>query len=97
MVMSTLRLLLVVLAIHFPSPRFSAEPAPASSSVLTPEQAQRALDLLQNDQKRGELITTLQAIVKAAPPPSQLPPDSLGAQLLVQVSGWLRATSDQLE
>lgn len=102
MLMSTVRFLLLLLTVSFSSPCLAAEPthpAPVETNALTPEQAQHALDFIQNDQKRSELIETLQTIAKATPPApsSQLPPDSLGAQLLMQVSGWLRETSDQLE
>ncbi len=69
----------------------NAPPQPASS--LTPEQAQQALEVLQNDNERSRLIQTLQVIAKAsAPVPSPSPSqalepsaDNLGAQLLIQI------------
>jgi len=68
--------------------------------MLTPEQARRALETLQDDNKRAQMIETLRAIAnasraQAAPPPpeSQAPPhgipltaDSLGTQLLLTIS-----------
>ncbi len=73
--------------------------AAANPGELTPAEAQRALELLQDPHKRAQLIETLQAIAKAAPPPFGKPaappapavalaPDSLGAQLLSQLSSW---------
>ena len=79
-----------------------AEPnAPAASGpvALSPGQARRALDTLQDDQKRAQMIDTLRAIANAssaapqlAPPapeqksPIPLSADGLGAQLLLTVS-----------
>ena len=60
----------------------------------TQAEAQRALEVLEDPQKRAQLIETLRAIVKAKPPPDSaaaptaLEPNSLGAQLLAQLSGW---------
>jgi moderate conductance mechanosensitive channel len=97
--------LLVAIAVSICLPCAAAEPArqkqaQAERNALTPEEAKRALDLIQNDQKRAELIATLQAIAKAAPSPAettgQVPPENLGAQLLMQVSGWIRGASDQI-
>lgn len=68
------------------------------SDTLTPEQANRALDTLQDDTKRAQMIDTLRAIAKAAPQAQAAPSapdphhaipltaDSLGAQLLLTVS-----------
>ncbi len=90
----------------------------ASGEALTPEQARRALETLQDDAKRAQMIDTLRAIAKAAPPPASAPAgaavvapdaaappakpaaaadkpaltldaDSLGAQLLLTISGWI--------
>ncbi|WP_456750844.1 MULTISPECIES: mechanosensitive ion channel family protein [unclassified Bradyrhizobium] len=99
--------ILLVLAL-FVSPALAqpgAKPAPPQSGTsdnLTPEQAKRALETLQDDKKRGEIINTLRAIANASPqaaaqpaaaepPPEQHSPipltaDSLGAQLLLMVS-----------
>ena len=46
-----------------PPPRAAAAAAP-----LPPAQAQQALDVLRDDKRRAELIATLDAIAKAAPP-----------------------------
>ena len=100
----------------------------ASSEALTPEQARRALETLQDDAKRAQMIETLRAIAKTTPAndktaltsaktaPANTPPaaasdaakpdakpdaaaekpalptlnaDSLGAQLLLTISGWV--------
>jgi small-conductance mechanosensitive channel len=84
--------------------RSQAPPVP-QANALTPEQARRALELLQDDAKRGQIIDALRAIGEAAPaaqtppvPPGQQPAapltsDSLGAQLLQQVSEQLGEVS----
>lgn len=80
----------------------NAKPAPppantqaTTTDALTPEQAKRALETLQDDKKRGEIIDTLRAIANASPQAAQAVPeqspipltaDSLGAQLLLMVS-----------
>ena len=76
--------------------------------ALTPDQARRALDTLQDDQKRAQMIETLRAIANASPqdqtaPPAPekksaipLPADSLGAQLLVTVSDQVGETSREI-
>ncbi len=80
-------------------------PAPPAAATLAPAQARQALDVLKDDKRRAELVTTLEAIAAAggspAPPagkatdtpsPAQpttklpLEPDSLGAELISQVS-----------
>ncbi|MCK1711095.1 MULTISPECIES: mechanosensitive ion channel domain-containing protein [unclassified Bradyrhizobium] len=74
-------------------------PAPPTSraTALSPDEAKRALETLQDDQKRAQMIDTLRAIANAsgqpqpAPPPEQKSPiplsaDGLGAQLLLTVS-----------
>ncbi|SNT50346.1 Small-conductance mechanosensitive channel [Tardiphaga sp. OK246] len=71
-----------------------APPAPAVST-LSPDQAKAALDTLQDDVKRKEMIHTLRAIAAATPaspekkPAIPLDADSLGAQLLVTISDQL--------
>ncbi len=91
--------LFVVPALAQPPPAAGAAAA-STSDALTPEQARRALETLQDDQKRGEIINTLRAIANAspsgaaapaAPAPEQNSPiplsaDGLGAQLLLMVS-----------
>ena len=63
--------------------------------MLTPDQAKRALDTLQDDTKRAQMIDTLRAIASASPqaqaaaepqPAIPLTADSLGAQFLLTVS-----------
>ncbi|OIM89328.1 hypothetical protein BLN97_39930 [Bradyrhizobium elkanii] len=99
-----LRLALLLVVTLFVSPAFAqpaakpAPPQPVTSDALTPEQAKRALDTLQDDKKRGEIINTLRAIANASPQaaaaepapeqhsPIPLTADSLGAQLLLMVS-----------
>src|SRR6202158_3211511 len=76
----------------------AAASATNKADVLTPDQAKRALDTLQDDKKRAQLIDTLRAIANASPQAQAAPPapgpqpaipltaDSLGAQLLLTVS-----------
>lgn len=73
-------------------------PAPPTNgaTTLSPDEARRALETLQDDQKRAQMIDTLRAIANAsgqqpASPPGQKSPiplsaDGLGAQLLLTVS-----------
>nr|WP_284266472.1 mechanosensitive ion channel domain-containing protein [Bradyrhizobium iriomotense] len=84
-------------------------PATGSAATLSPEQARRALDTLQDDQKRAQMIDTLRAIAtvssaepQAAPPaaeqksPASLSADGLGAQLLLTVSEEIGEISRQV-
>jgi small-conductance mechanosensitive channel len=72
----------------------SAQTAPAGGP--TQVEARRALEVLEDPQKRAQFIDTLRAIAKAPPPAPEaaaqpslaLEPNSLGAQLLSQLSGW---------
>jgi small-conductance mechanosensitive channel len=78
-----------------PAPPAAAS-TPANATALTPDQAKRALDTLQDDTKRAQMIETLRAIANASPQPQAAPAqpqsaiplaaDSLGAQLLLSVS-----------
>ncbi|MBR1224821.1 MULTISPECIES: mechanosensitive ion channel domain-containing protein [unclassified Bradyrhizobium] len=73
-------------------------PATNNASALTPDQAKRALETLQDDKKRAQMIDTLRAIAGASSSPQAAEPapeakpaipltaDSLGAQLLLTVS-----------
>ena len=79
--------------------------APQTAGSLTSAQAQQALEVLQDDKKRAQLIQTLQTIAKASPSdsaaapaaPSSVPSgDNLGVQLVVQVSNWIGELSEQL-
>src|SRR3990170_170864 len=63
----------------------AAASAANNPDVLTPDQAKRALDTFQDDNKRAQMIDTLRAIARAAPPapapePAAIPlaADSLG-------------------
>ncbi|MDB5501877.1 MAG: small-conductance mechanosensitive channel [Tardiphaga sp.] len=74
------------------SAQTAAKPAAASTQALTPEQANRALETLQDDGKRNQMIETLRAIAQTTPakpeakPAIPLTDDSLGAQLLLSLS-----------
>jgi small-conductance mechanosensitive channel len=85
------------LAISSLSPARAESPAPAvnGAAALSPDEAKRALETLQDDKKRAQMIDTLRAIANASgpqqPAPEQKSPiplsaDSLGAQLLLTVS-----------
>jgi moderate conductance mechanosensitive channel len=88
------------------APLQAAAPAAQNADVLTPDQAKRALDTLQDDKKRAQMIDTLRAIANAsaqaqAAPPEPLPEiplaaDSLGAQLLLTVSEQVGEFSHQV-
>jgi len=58
----------------------SAPAAAPANNALTPEQARRALETLQDDAKRAQMIDTLRAIANAAPPSTQpAQPDATAA------------------
>jgi small-conductance mechanosensitive channel len=79
-----------------------------NADALTPDQARRALDTLQDDNKRAQMIDTLRAIAQASPqaqaaspapePQAAIPltADSLGAQLLLTVSEQVGEISHQI-
>jgi small-conductance mechanosensitive channel len=83
-----------------------AAPATSNANVLTPDQAKRALDTLQDDTKRAQMIDTLRAIANASPQAPAAPPapapaiplaaDSLGAQLLLTVSEQVGEVSGEI-
>src|SRR5262252_9194183 len=107
-----LRLVVAILLTLIPGTVAAAErpastqgsPAPGVNA-LTPEQARRALDLLQDDAKRAQIIDTLRALGETPPaarmpqvpsdqrPAAGLTSDGLGAQLLLQVSEQLGEVS----
>jgi small-conductance mechanosensitive channel len=80
----------------------AATPAAAPASTLSPDQAKAALDTLQDDAKRKEMIDTLRAIATATPAPPEKKPaipleaDSLGAQLLLTISEQLGDTVNDI-
>lgn len=84
----------------------TAAPATNNANVLTPDQAKRALETLQDDNKRAQMIDTLRAIANAAPraavtvpepkPATPLTADSLGAQLLLTVSEQVGEVSHEI-
>jgi moderate conductance mechanosensitive channel len=95
------------------TPKEAGKPTVSATNnpdMLTPEQARRALETLQDDNKRAQMIETLRAIAnasraQAAPPPpeSQAPPhgipltaDSLGAQLLLTISEQVGEISHEI-
>jgi small-conductance mechanosensitive channel len=113
--MRILQSLLIVggLLLASPSSAQTAKPAPAPAPAgdrITPEQARQAIETLQNDAKRNEIINTLRAIAatgaqsaatSATPAPSNQPAagltaDSLGAQLLLRLSEQVDETSRQI-
>jgi hypothetical protein len=75
-------------------------------STLTPAEAQRALDVLQNATKRDELVETLRSIAKVSPAPPTQPTgasaepataaDGLGADTLLQASTKIGELSAQV-
>jgi hypothetical protein len=86
-----------------------AAPATNHAEALTAEQAKRALDTLQDDNKRAQMIETLRAIAnvspqaQAAPSPAPEPKsaipltaDGLGAQLLLTVSEQIGDISHEI-
>src|SRR3954466_8913062 len=87
----------LLIAISSLSSTRAAPPAPAANSAaaLSPDEAKRALDTLQDDKKRAQIIDTLRVIANAsgaqqpAPEPKSpipLAADGLGAQLMLTVS-----------
>src|SRR5258705_11057524 len=83
----------------------AAASATNKADVLTPEQAKRGLDTLQEDKKRAQMIDTLRAIANASPqaqaapgpqPAIPLTADSLGAQLLLTVSEQVGETLHEI-
>ncbi|SEM24691.1 mechanosensitive ion channel domain-containing protein [Bradyrhizobium sp. OK095] len=88
------------LAILALSPARAEPPAPAANhaAALSSDEAKRALETLQDDKKRTQMIDTLRAIANVSGPQQPAPPapepkspiplsaDGLGAQLLLTVS-----------
>ena len=88
--------------------RNAAATAVNNADGLTPDQAKRALDTLSDDKMRARMIETLRAIATASPQAPAAPPapdsqsaipltaDSLGAQLLLTVSGQIGDISGEI-
>ena len=101
-----------------------SHPPPSQGAAVTPEQARRTLEVLEDDSKRAQTIEILRAIAGVLPPvqntsstnapgpatkaaretgtsanepQNTVTPDSLGAQMLVEVSEWIGAVSDNIE
>jgi small-conductance mechanosensitive channel len=100
----------LVLAISSLSSARAEPPRPATNNAaaLSPEDARRALETLQDDKKRAQMIETLRAIANASgpqqaatPAPEQKSPiplsaDGLGAQLLLTVSEEIGEISSEI-
>ncbi|MGL9621138.1 mechanosensitive ion channel [Bradyrhizobium sp. U531] len=83
-------------------------PATSNAAALSPEDARRALETLQDDKRRAQMIDTLRAIATASgqqppasPAPEQKSPiplsaDGLGAQLLLTVSEEIGEISSEI-
>ncbi|TQF43616.1 small-conductance mechanosensitive channel [Bradyrhizobium sp. UNPF46] len=83
-------------------------PTTNNAAVLSADEARRALDTLQDDKKRAQMIDTLRAIANASGPQQPAPPapeqkspiplsaDGLGAQLLLTVSEEIGDISSQI-
>jgi hypothetical protein len=98
--------LLAIVLVPYPGKSQDAEKIPPASPVgtgaLTPGHAQQALEVLQDDIKRAQLIDTLRAIATASPgvPPQQTPSlkisNSLGAELLEVASASIGEMSHEI-
>ncbi len=80
-------------------------PAANSAATLSPDEAKRALETLQDDKKRAQMIDTLRVIANASGPqqaapeqksPIPLSADGLGAQLLLTVSEEIGEISSEI-
>jgi small-conductance mechanosensitive channel len=69
-------------------------PAPASADALTPEQAKRALETLQDDAKRAQIIETLRAIAKISP--DKASPQAAAAPPAAEPQHAMPLTADSL-
>ena len=101
--MRTILLILMLIAAIPVRAQVSAQ-APALTPTLTPTQAQSVLDLLRDDKRRAEFVTTLEAMTRAVPKPAPaagttvlpLEPDSLGEDILNGITGAAQAAGAQL-
>lgn len=79
----------------------AAAPAANNADVLTPDQAKRALDTLQDDKKRAQMIDTLRAIAQASPqaqasPKTQAAPQTQAAPPAPEPQVAIPLTEDSL-
>ncbi|HEY1944919.1 MAG TPA: mechanosensitive ion channel domain-containing protein [Roseiarcus sp.] len=103
--------LLLAIFVAATSARAETAPAPANGSALTPAEAARALEVLDDPAKQAQLIDTLRALAKAAPPAAgaapkaaapahagqlSLRPNGLGAQFVVLTARWAKDASREL-
>ncbi len=102
-------ILLLVLACEAPAmgqaPALPPAPAPATkpgAPLVTSSQAQQTLEILKDDKKRAALISTLETIARAQPPPpparplpGSLEPNGLAAQALFGLTGFFDHLSNQ--
>jgi small-conductance mechanosensitive channel len=100
---STLALIIFALLTVQPArSQESGNAAPRPAPSVTAAEARQALEVLQDDAKRKELIQTLQTVAKTSSPaatPESAPvvsADNLGVQVMVQVSNWFGEVSTQL-
>jgi small-conductance mechanosensitive channel len=81
----------------------ASEPAHPEAPALTPQEARQMLNLLNDPQKRASFAATLETFAKATAatqpkkPESPVPlaPNSIGAQIIAEGSGWLSGLSHQ--
>ena len=97
-----LRLLILLPLLTAPAlaqPAVPGSQTAPTTSTLTPSQAQQVLDVLRDDKRRAEFIAVLESMGRAIPAPATtlpLEPDSLGEQLLLQLSGAFDTAGKQL-
>jgi len=99
---SVVLILFALLAVQPAQSQESRDAAPRPAPSVTAAEAQQALEVLQDDAKRKELIQTLQTVAKTSSPAATPEPasvvsaDNLGVQVMVQVSNWFGEVSSQL-
>jgi small-conductance mechanosensitive channel len=101
-ILTPVLIIVTLLAIQPAWPQESRNTSARTEPAVTAAQAQQALEVLQDDNKRNELIQTLQTIAKTSSPAAAQTPagaasaDNLGVQIMVQVSNWFGEVSIQL-
>jgi small-conductance mechanosensitive channel len=78
-----------------PAPQATTS-APQNPNALTPEQARRALDTLQDDTKRAQMIDTLRAIANASPAPAANAPQATPTPATNPAPAPIPLTADSL-